>query len=341
MNYLENKYLDMVSYKLRNYKHKSNTLINCSCCYCGDSTTKKSRARGYIIEKNGKSVYYCHKCGVTVSIPNLIKFLDEDVYLQYIMEKFKDSKEQQPEKPKIDFSTGLPKRFNNEILKDLKRISQYPATSGIKQYINRRMIPSNVHYRLYFCPKFMEFINTIIPNKFSEAALKFDEPRLLIPFWDKKGNIHAIQGRSFKKDSDLKYITIVIDENQPKIYGLDTFFEKQHGYVTEGPLDSLFIPNCLATAGGDIASALSSFDKSKLTIVYDNEKRSNETKHKLDRAINQGYNVCIFPDTILEKDINDMILAGYTSGEIKKIIDNNTYSGLDATLRLALWSKKN
>lgn len=342
MDYVELKYLNMVSYKLRNFKQKSNTLINCSCPFCGDSSYKKSRARAYIIEKNGKSVVYCHNCGVTKSIGQLLQFLDETIYSEYIVEKFKDTHIEKKEEYKpIDFSTGVAKRFNNKILGNMKKVSQLAVDHPVKKYIDNRLIPANLHYRLYFCRGFMAFTNTVIPGKFSEEALKYDEPRLLIPFWDKAGNIHAFQGRSFKKNSDLRYVTIVLDETTPKLYGLDKFRSDDYGYVVEGPIDSLFIPNCIATAGGDIAAALNGFDKNKLAIVYDNEKRSNETFHKLDKAINQGYNVCIFPDTVMHKDLNDMIMAGYTTKEVKTLIDNNVYSGLDAQLRLALWSKRN
>jgi hypothetical protein len=104
----------------------------------------------------------------------------------------------------------------------------------------------------------------------------------------------------------------------------------------------MFIPNSIATAGGDLVSALGSFHgeaKSSLVIVYDNEPRSKDTVKKLDKAILQGYRVCIWPDNVDHKDINDMVMAGLSSDFIKHIIDTNTYKDLSAKLALNRWSK--
>jgi len=339
MNYLELKYMNLVAYKLRNYKQRSNRLINFSCPYCGDSSHKKNRARGYILEKNGSSVFYCHNCSVTKSVEQFIKFLDETTYQEMMMEKFEDTRKEKKDEYQVDFST-VKRTFSNKILGGMKKISQLKHDHPVKKYIESRMIPTNLHYKLYYCPKFMAWVNSIIPDKFSKEALAYDEPRLLIPFWDKEGNIHAFQGRSFKRKTDTKYITIVLDESTPKLYGLDTLDERARIYVLEGPIDSMFIPNAIATAGGDMVSAVSGFDKENLVIVYDNEPRSIETHHKLDKAIDNGYNVCIFPDAVTEKDINKMREAGRSSPGIKSIIDYNIYSGLEAKLRLAEWSKR-
>jgi hypothetical protein len=76
-----------------------------------------------------------------------------------------------------------------------------------------------------------------------------------------------------------------------------------------------------------------------VVIVYDNEPRSKETYKKLDKAIMQGYSVCIWPENLHHKDINDMVLAGLTSDFIKYIIDQNTHKDLAAKLALQKWSK--
>jgi len=184
----------------------------------------------------------------------------------------------------------------------------------------------------------MNFVNTIIPNKFSEEALKNDETRLLIPFFDKNNNVHALQGRSLRNNS-VKYITIVLDESVPKVYGLDTVNLNETTFVFEGPIDSMFIQNSLAVAGGDSVSALSSFNKKNNVIVYDNEPRSKETYKKLDKAIMNGYNVCIWPDNLQHKDVNDMVLGGLSPEFITHTIKTNTYRDLAAKMALNRWSK--
>jgi fructose-1,6-bisphosphatase/sedoheptulose 1,7-bisphosphatase-like protein len=110
-------------------------------------------------------------------------------------------------------------------------------------------------------------------------------------------------------------------------------------YVFEGPIDSMFVPNSIAIAGGDMISSLKGFDKKNLVVVYDNEPRSKETIKKLDKSTLNGYNVCIWPDNLDHKDVNDMVLAGMSPEFIKHIIDTNTFRDLAAKMALTKWSK--
>jgi hypothetical protein len=192
---------------------------------------------------------------------------------------------------------------------------------------------------MFFCPKFFTWSNEIIPGKFDEVSLLYDEPRLLIPFFDKEKNMHAFQGRSLDNKSKTRYITIVNDETTPKVYGLDAVDFDKKTYVFEGPIDSMFLPNSIATAGGDLVSTVKDLPKKNLVVVYDNEPRSVETKKKLDKAIINGYNVCIWPTNLEYKDVNDMILAGLSSDFVRYIIDTNTHKDLRAKLALNMWSK--
>jgi hypothetical protein len=177
-----------------------------------------------------------------------------------------------------------------------------------------------------------------VPGKFDETSIGKDETRLLIPFINKDKMVHAYQGRAIGK-SDVKYITIILNDDVPKIYGLDSIDTNKKIYVVEGPIDSMFIPNAAATAGGDLVSAILSLPKENVVVVYDNEPRSRETVKKLDKAIMNGYNVCIWPENLDHKDINDMNLAGMSSDFIKHIIDTNTHRDLAAKLALTKWSK--
>ena len=110
--------------------------------------------------------------------------------------------------------------------------------------------------------------------------------------------------------------------------------KKKKIYCVEGPLDSLFLPNCLATAGLN-------FKGLKMTniIVLDNERRNVQIVDALKKVIANGYSVCIWPDSVNEKDINEMIIGGKTTDDIVKIIDDNTYAGLQANFQLSQWKK--
>lgn len=336
MYLLEFKYIRLLSNRLLNYKIKSPTLINFTCPLpnCNDNLHKKNRARGYVYIKKDKIIYYCHNCGASMMASQFIKLLDESLYKEFVLEKLQDKR--------IDdvhqYQIKIPKYIKSDILKGLKKVSQLSNNHPVKKFVVDRQIPNIYHAKLFSCPNFMEYINGIIPNKYSEESLKHDEIRLLIPFIDKNENIHALQGRSIKK-SNVKYMTIIIDESIPKIYGLDTVNFNKNVYVFEGPIDSMFINNSISTAGGDIISALNGYNKENLIIIYDNESRSRETIKKIDKAIMNGYKVCIWPDNIQHKDINDMVLNGYKTYDIEKIINENIYYDLSAKLKLSNWRK--
>lgn len=340
MDWLEHKYIGLVSSRLRNFKRKSSNLYNFSCPICGDSEKIKSKARGYIYDKSGKSIYHCHNCGVTHSVSNFIKLVDSRIYQEFIVEKLGNNKtKEQEEYEAFVEKLKKPAFITSGPLKSLKKVSQLSPDHPVKKFVVNRKIPNVYHSKLFACPNFMHYINTLLPDKFSAEALAHDEGRLLIPFLDRDKSVHALQGRSLKKNSQVKYITIILRDNVPKVYGLDTVDNSKCIPVLEGPIDSMFVTNSIATAGGDLVSAVKDFKKENLVIVYDNEPRSKETVKKLDKAIMQGYNVVIWPDNFEHKDINDAILAGLSSDFIDHIIKTNIYKDLSAKLALQKWSK--
>jgi hypothetical protein len=339
MDWLVNKYIGIVSTRLEKFKRKSGNICNFRCPLCGDSESHKNKARAYFYEKQGTMMFHCHNCTSTMAFVNFMKTIDVNLYNEYKLEKIKDNKT--PEQLDLEAFIGKMKKplfLQSGPLKGLKKISQLNPEHSVKKFVDKRKIPNPYHAKMFSCPNFMNFVNGIIPDKFSKESLEKDETRLLIPFFDKDKNVFAFQGRSLGK-SEPKYITIILDETKPKLFGLDTVDFSKIVYVFEGPIDSMFISNSIATAGGDLISSLGKMDKSKLVIVYDNEPRSRETIKKLDKAILNGYNVCIWPENFEHKDINDAVLAGLSSEFIEYIIKTNTHKDLKAKLALAKWSK--
>lgn len=341
LNWLDSKYLSLISFRLRNFKRKGSA-FNFSCPYCGDSKTDKRKARGYVYQQKGKLRFYCHNCNVPgVDIPKLVKFLDQGLYDEYIKEKLVNDPKSEEKSDVQIFAEKMkkPTFIKSTPLNKLKKISQFSADSVVKKYIEQRKIPTKYHYKLFFCKEFKKWVNEFKPGQFE--SVDNDEPRLIIPFIDQEGNLFAIQGRSFRKKTNLRYITIMFDEEKPKLFGLDTVDTNLPIYVVEGPIDSMFLPNCLASAGSDITTNLSSVseDKSKFVIVYDNEPRNAEIVKKVEKAIESGFQVCIWPESIEQKDINDMVLAGMKLRKIVETINESSYTGLEAKLKFQQWKK--
>jgi len=199
--------------------------------------------------------------------------------------------------------------------------------------VEKRKLPLESFSDLYLCESFFKFTNSIIKGKF--PSLDGDHPRLLIPFRGEDGEVFAYQGRAFGNEQP-KYITIKIDEERDKIFGLDKVNKSKPILVVEGPLDSLFLDNCIAVAGANFSNI-----EGNLTVIYDNEPRNKEINKQIEKTIDQGKSVCLWPDTMKCKDINDMIIAGYSKKEVQEIITNNTFSGASAKLRFAEWRKIN
>ena len=340
MDWIQHKYIGLVSGRLEKFKRKGSNLYNFRCPICGDSQTHTHKARAYIFEKQGKMLFHCHNCNATMSVPNFIKSVDQNIYNEMQLERLQDKKT--PEQ--LDYEAFVDKMkkpvfMKSGPLKGLKKVSQLSPDHRVKKFVDARKIPNPYHAKLFSCPNFKQFTNNLIPNKFDEDSIERDETRLLIPFFDKEKKLHAYQGRALG-NSKVKYITIILDNSVPKLYGLDSVDFDKTTYVFEGPIDSMFVPNSIATAGGDLVSAIGTLpNKQNLVVVYDNEPRSKDTIKKLDKAIMQGYSVCIWPDNLEHKDINDMVLAGLTSEFIQFIIKSNTYRDLAAKLALTKWSK--
>lgn len=353
MRWLDTKYVGLISNRVRNYKRKSDSLWNFSCPFCGDSEKQKNKARGYIFLNKDKLLYHCHNCGVTRSVPNLLKHIDMFLYEEYRKESLLEKNTFKSQIDSIVFDK--PVFMDTGQLKALKKISQLDVDHFARQYVVSRMIPTPYHAKLYFTPSFKKWTNGIIPNKFEDV--KNDEARLIIPLFDKNKNLFGYQGRAFG-DSKIRYITIMLDERKPRIFNLDTVDFSKRTYIVEGPIDAMFIPNTIASAGGDIVSVLNSCPdvvKENIVVVYDNEPRNKETVKKMRKAINAGYALCIWPDNFEGKDINEMVLdripvkKDYVNTEfvmkkvlnVENVIDDNIYRGAEALLRLNEWKRVN
>ena len=329
--YIEQKYLMILSSQLQRFKKTGDFLYNFRCPYCGDSQKSQSKARGFVFRKESNLIYKCHNCGVGASFNNMLKYVDPKLHKDYILERYKPN---EPNVPDIGKFTQPKFMKGPSPLKSLKKISSLKHDHPVKRFVDDRRIPSTLHFELFFAPKFYEWVNKVVPNKF--PSLKGDHPRLVIPFFDENNKMFAFQGRAFGNEIP-KYITIILDPDKNKIYGLNRLDSTKQIQVTEGPIDSMFLDNCVAVAGADF----SGLPVDNTTIIFDNERRNVEILKQIEKTIDLGYNVVLWPDDVKEKDINDMILAGRTKEEVQSIINKNSYQGNMAKIRFVTWRKRN
>ena len=330
--FVDLQFANMLSGQLERFvvKHRNPYKANFRCPICGDSAKSKTKARAWILQsdKTGSFHFHCHNCGSSQSFSNFLKTYNPTLYGNYITEKFID-KSKAPNLEEFKTETKL---LVSSPLKNLKKISQLKHDHPAKLYIESRQIPTNQHYRIYYHPKFMGWVNSVLPGKFTDVTR--DEPRLVIPLIDKHGKVFGVSSRGFNPKG-LRYITIMF-EDKPKLFGLEKVDFSKPYFIVEGALDAMFLANSIAMVGAD--TALDGIEKKEnATFVYDAEPRNLEICRRMEKQVKLGHKICIWPKNILGKDINDMFLNGVK--DIQKIITDNTYNGLSATLKMAEWRK--
>lgn len=322
MDLVDSKYIGLVSSRLQKFKRVKTDLYNFRCPICGDSQKNKNKTRGYLYRVKNNTNFKCHNCGASMSFNNFLKDIDTTLHKQYTLEKFKEGHTGRNfvvEAPKLEFKKPVFKQSIN-----LPKASSNPVAA---EYLRNRKIDPD---KFYYADKFMEWTNT---QKQTFDTINRDEARIVIPMYDKTKNLIGFQGRALGK-SFTKYITVMLDEESPKIYGLDSVDEKLPIYVVEGPFDSTFISNSVALCGSD--GDLGYFEGSNVILVYDNEPRNREIVNRIGKCISKGQSVVIWPNGILEKDINDMVIAGH---DVMSMVKLNTHSGLQAKIKFNNWKK--
>ena len=329
MSFIDTKYIGLVSVRLQKFSKKKEGLYTFRCPYCGDSQKNKNKTRGYIYKVKTNHNFKCHNCGVSRSFTNFLKEHDVTLYDQYIMERYKDNMTgQRSNTPDPVIPSSKPTFLKKDF--DLPRISELNKEHPARAYLDNRRIPKKCLRELYYCDTFKKWTNE---QKYTFNDLDNDESRIIIPLKDRNG-IFGFQGRSLNPKSKLRYITIMLNEEAPKIYGLDKINKSNSIYIVEGPFDSLFLENCVAMAGSDLD--LRSFGWSDYICVYDNEPRNREIVNRISKSIDRGDKVVIWPKGMDEKDINDMVNAGI---DVESVVESNIYQGLKAKVQLNTWKR--
>jgi transcription elongation factor Elf1 len=322
MDLVDSKYIGLVSSRLQKFKKVKADLYNFRCPICGDSQKNKNKTRGYFYVVKNNTNFKCHNCGSSLSLNNFLKKIDTTLYKQYTLEKFKEGhtgKNFVVDSPKLEFKKpvfkkklDLPKASENDFARDY--------------LIKRKLDPDE----FYYADKFMEWTNT--QKQMFDRIVK-DEPRIVIPLYDEFKTLIGFQGRALTA-SFTKYITIMLDDDAPKIYGLDEIDKSEPIYIVEGPFDSTFVENAVAMCGSDVD--IRSFGWSDYIWVLDNEPRNREITNRIAKLIDRGEKVVIWPSNIVEKDINDMVLTGLN---VMDVLKSNIHSGLEAKIKFNNWKK--
>jgi len=321
MDFIDVKYINLISSRFQKFKRVNNNLYNLRCPICGDSKKNKNKARGYLYQVKNNTNYKCHNCGINISFNNFLKQLDSNIHQQYTFEKFKEGKTGK------NFVVNTPEfKFQIPMFKTSLNLPKASEAEESKSYLEKRKLNPD---KFYYASEFKKWVNSI---KHTFKDTDKDESRIIIPLYYQKELI-GIQGRALNSNS-IKYITVMLRDDAPKIYGLDEIEKNKNVYITEGPFDASLISNAIALCGAD--GNLDEFNFRNRIWIYDNEPRNSEIHRRIQKCIDNGEKVVIWPFSIKEKDINEMILSGLN---VQEIIESNIYSGLEAKLKFTAWKK--
>ena len=338
---IDSKFVRLLSSRLRNFKQKKDYLWNFSCPFCGDSKKNLSKARGYVFAKGNNLFYGCHNCGEGTNVANLVKQVDPSLHQEYILERYKEGKSNTSNFKATTLNIPPPrfdKLAKQKIFEHSEWCDKLPSRHFCLTYLQKRHIPQEYHSKLLFTFKYKQFIDALIPNHGKELI---DDARLIIPFYDVYNDLIAVSGRALENsDKTLRYITIkTVDSDSKLVYGMDMVDLNQTVKIVEGPIDSLFLSNCLASGDANLNLTAKNISADDKVLIFDNQPRNKEIVKLMHDAIKSNSSVVIWPDNIQAKDINEMVMSGISSDEIEKIISSNTFTGLRAQMRFVSWKK--
>ena len=341
--YIDMKYVGLVSPQLERFKRKSEYLWNFRCPLCGDSAKNKFKARGYFYRKKSNLFFQCHNCSSSLSLGNFIKSVNSTLYEEYRFERYREeSNGRNVSVPKFVEASKTKPVFNLPKKINLPTIASLPNTHSAKKFLMDRKIPSDKFDQLYFAFDFKKFVFEWAPQYDGENSeyknLHDEDERIIIPFYDTKKVLSGFQGRS-RSNSGIRYITIKLNDETQKFYGLSQLDFSKKIRVVEGPFDAMFLPNSVAVMDAALERVIPAIGPYDYVFIFDNEKLNKQVVRHMTNVIELEKDIFIWPSHIHEKDINDLIKAGYSQSEIISLIEDNTFSGLNAQLKFSLWKK--
>jgi len=334
--WIDHKYIGNIAVRLDKFVRKSEYLYNFRCPICGDSQTNRNKARGYLYAQKGGMYYKCHNCSASMSLGNLIKHVDSNLYKEYCLDRYKEGETgRKPHKnhgfvfKPVTFGSNKEENFKGV----LTNISKLNASHEAIRYVKSRKIPQEKYNELFFVED-VQLLKKFSPNY--EEKIITNEPRLVMPFYDDKNVLVGFSCRALRNEKQ-RYLVVKIKDELPMIYNMNRIDKEQTIYVTEGALDSLFLPNAVAVGNSNLKYVLDFLPKDKVVLVYDNEPRNKEIVREIKSAVDADCKICIWPKSYKEKDINEMILAEKNVNEIVDTINKNTFSGPQALLEFNNW----
>jgi hypothetical protein len=347
MKYIDIKYIRLASVYLQGFKDVGSDTYIFRCPICGDSKKSTSKKRGYLYIGSDGAFFKCYNGCDGMSLYNFLKRLSIDLARQYMTESFGKPAEKEEAFDGSVFKTGRklekpeperakrPKR--KTALDQMLKISDLGAGHRVREYLEGRKVPLDIE--LYYTPNLNDVLGAL--DAYSDRLFSTEYQAIMFPMRDIDGTLNYLQARILFSNDKRRYVTLELEEDKPKFWGLDRVDFKKPVYLFEGPIDAMMVDNGLAWAGGQLsigAKYLEGLCESDLILVYDADYKTNpQIFIDMKRAMaRDGRSIVIHDKDFGDfKDVNDAAVAGWSREKIQKYLVDKTFKGLKAELKLS------
>lgn len=336
--YIDVNYIHIIGSTIKGFQSVKRNVWVGRCPVCGDSKKHRAKKRFYIYGRKGSFFVYCHNCLLSHTLWKYLELYRPDLFPEYKRETLFDSLNSGPRKRRDDSQTVLEKLGSTRAPLKSELAGTVPCSSlsddhQAIRYLKDRCFSDDMISRLCYAEDFLVTAQSVDSTLENKQALK--APRIVIPFRDREGNIAMIQGRSLNPKDNLKYLSIKAHDDIEKVYGRSEVDYEKTVYCVEGPLDSMFVDNCLATCDANLTKV-----EDADTYIWDNEPRSRDICKFMEGAIEDGNRLVIWPfSPDIKIDINDLIKKGISRQKLMSIIHENTYHGIRAKAAFMRWKR--
>lgn len=341
--HIDIQWMNKISVGLQRFKKVKTNVWTCRCPVCGDSKKSTKLTRFFFYIKKQQMNVRCHNCGYSHSFFMFMKEQYSSQFDDYKRETLFDTFTQQAATTRAPLETRLPTLTLVEaetvssgiVLGQFEKMStnvmDLPVTHPARQFLEGRAFTEHEMSRLYYTDDFKSVAAAMNPEAGQNLMAK--EPRILIPFVNTDGVVEMLQGRALK-ESKMKYISIKAHDEVDKLYGLYEMDPTMTSYCVEGPFDSLFVDNCIATCDANLIRSKAD------VLIFDNQCRNREVCRYMEQAIEEGHSLVVWPFSPAKKvDINDMIKDGVTRKQLMSVIEQSTFKGLTAKMKFMQWKR--
>lgn len=310
---------------------------NFRCNVCGDGK-KYGNKRGHLrLVRDHGTQYWIYKCfnepdcaasgeGRAWSGEKWLQQYFPQIYSEYVSELLSGTKK--------DYSAEI-EELENKMKVDIRETKikkQLREDIAIKFFI-----PITDNHEL--CKKAIKicqdrYIPEEIYSKFFVATPgegSVYSNRMIIPFYNAEGEIYYWQARSINPHHDPKYLNRLTSKSE-SVYNIYNIDKTKPVFITEGPIDSMFIENSISTLGLSVSEKMQeiidTFDNA--IYLFDGDKPGRRTAKKF---LEKGKKVFLWNKFLDDMDlphagkwdINEIMLKFKLKGTILKYKDLENY----------------